>query len=109
MHYHYHYALDENHVPYPVTIEEAVRLGYFQKDRDDLVRVGRTKVGPYEISTVFLIMNHAHCDSDSVLFETQVFSESDSIDDNFFIKRYTTWEDALKGHTRFVAHYVNKI
>lgn len=101
-----HYALDEDKNPYPVSIEKAISLGYFAPNRDDLIRVGKTKIGPYEISTVFLVVNHDHGSGNPVLFETMVFTDDPGlIDDGYEQRRYRTWQEALEGHNDFVAHY----
>ncbi len=51
------------------------------------------------VSTVFLGLNHNHGDVKPLLFETMIFGGE--LDEQ--IERYSTWEEAEKGHKRWVA------
>ena len=50
------------------------------------------------VSTVFLALNHSFSDGEPVLFETMVFGGE--YDEE--IERYSTWEQAEKGHQKWV-------
>ena len=59
------------------------------------IKVGKKALGvPIRISTVFLGMNHSFGSGKPLLFETMIFGgEYDN-----YQERYSTWEDAEKGH-----------
>jgi hypothetical protein len=61
--------------------------------------VKQEKVNGVKISTVFLVLDHAfHFDDPPLIFETMIFGgEHDMYQD-----RYTTWEEAERGHQRAV-------
>lgn len=60
-------------------------------------RVGRDKAGDYTVSTVFLGLDHQFGDGPPLLFETMVFGG-----DSEECERYTTYEEAVAGHRRWV-------
>ena len=61
--------------------------------------VARTKIGPAEVSTVFLGLDHNFTDEGPpVLFETMVFGGSQDQQQ----ERYCTWEEAEAGHAKMV-------
>jgi len=61
--------------------------------------VGKTKINGVEISTVFLSFNHRFgFGKKPILFETMVFGGKLSGEQ----ERYCTWEQAEKGHKRWV-------
>jgi len=69
-------------------------------------RIGRTMVGGYEVSTVFLSHDHRFLgDGPPILFETMVFDNSDG--ENWaadqYCERYCTRAEAEAGHARVVA------
>ena len=71
--------------------------------RDENRRVAEDTVGEAWISTVFLVIDHRHGfppleSSRPVLWETMIF---DGPFDNY-TWRYTSWEDAEKGHRNIV-------
>ena len=53
------------------------------------------------VSTVFLGLNYNWGEGEPLLFETMVFNP-DEID----MERYSTWEEAEKGHKRMVKKYL---
>ncbi len=58
-------------------------------------RVGRTVVGEYVVSTVWLMgIDHQHGDGPPLLFETMVFGG----DYDNELWRYATEEEAMRGH-----------
>ena len=59
----------------------------------------KTKVKEYEISTVFLGLDHSHGHGPPVLFETMVFG-GDKYD--CVQERYYTKKEAIKGHKKIV-------
>jgi hypothetical protein len=70
----------------------------------DARRIGLTQVGTFEVSTVFLIINHQYGEGPPILFETMVFDKSDG--DSFadlFCARYATKAAAEAGHAQVVA------
>lgn len=86
-----HYLLDENKVPYEVSIEEAYKV---YEDLDMKI-VKRDETSGGLISTVFLGLDHAFGDQEGpILFETMIFDgEFDG-----FQRRYKTYDEALQGH-----------
>ena len=58
----------------------------------------KTKVGNIEISTVFLGLDHSFGGKKPLLFETMIFGGK--LDQEQ--ERYTTWEQAEKGHKGMV-------
>lgn len=57
--------------------------------------VGNDLIGDVRVSTVFLGLDHSFGEGPPLLFETMVFGgEHDGWQD-----RYTTWEQALAGHS----------
>lgn len=93
------YILDENNVPVKSTFEEFVlskkQIGYsLQKDLAKNCRV----------STVFLGYDHSYGETESpLLFETMVFDG----DFDGYQMRYSTYEDALKGHQEILQKILN--
>jgi len=88
------YLLDENKNPYVASFDE------FQKGwADDMKRVAIDYIDNIKISTVFLGWDHSFMEeSTPILFETMVFGgEYDE-----FQRRYTTYNEALQGHTEAV-------
>lgn len=68
--------------------------------------VGKTKIGKVAVSTVFLGIDHGFSLNfpgkpipPPILFETMVFGGKL----NLAQERYTTWEEAEKGHAKWVA------
>lgn len=57
-------------------------------------RIGRTVVGDWTVSTVWLGLNHDYLTGVPVVFETMVFGEPYENE----LRRYTTEEDAMRGH-----------
>jgi hypothetical protein len=59
-------------------------------------RVGRTKVGDYLVSTVWLLgIDHGYGDEPPILFETMVLGTDD---EDHPLRRYATEEQAMRGH-----------
>jgi hypothetical protein len=63
--------------------------------------VGKTKIGKYEVSTVFLAIDHNFCGRGlPLLFETMIFGPDDNL--SGYQERYATWEGAEAGHLRAI-------
>lgn len=62
--------------------------------------LGRTQVGAYRISTVWLGLNHAFLGGPPLIFETMVFGPDSGHDIDMV--RYHTKEAALAGHDEMV-------
>ena len=58
------------------------------------------------ISTVFLGLDHNFGVGKPLLFETMVFKSKDNFNE-LDIARYSTWEEAEKGHQRMVNKWKN--
>lgn len=84
----------------PIGREEAEELLWSAPKR----RVALTKVGPYEVSTVLLCIDHNFSsDTRPVIFETMVFCDDEKDPNYQDMERYCTKEAALKGHNEIVA------
>lgn len=67
-------------------------------------RVAGTDIGPYFVSTVFLGLDHPWGQGPPLLFETMVCNNNEDenvrwLDDDGFSNRYSTWEEAERGHS----------
>lgn len=65
--------------------------------------VAQTTVGPLEVSTVFLALDHSFStnpDAPAILFETMIFDGGKDT----YQRRYATWDEAEKGHAEAVEH-----
>jgi hypothetical protein len=72
--------------------------GGFEKER----RVAKTQVGPYEVSTVFLGIDHnflGRFGGEPILFETMIFARHRTFD---YQQRYHTGKEAQAGHDQLV-------
>ena len=66
-------------------------------------KVARTTVGPVDVSTVFLGLDHSFGDGPPLLFETMVFDSDGGVTDWAGLdicERYPSWEEAEKGHKK---------
>lgn len=93
------YKLDEDgKTPIPMSIYDP---GFSDVKNQPGWRVGLHSVKSsdgrvYRVSTVFLRLDHRYGEGDPLLWETMIFPE-DSYRD-LFGYRYSTWEDAKRGH-----------
>lgn len=63
-------------------------------------RVDQTIINPeIRVSTVFLGLDHSFGDGPPLLFETMIFDG----EDDEYQERYSTWDEAEKGHEKAVA------
>lgn len=93
------YLLDGRR-PVPCLDLNAWSIGFETLDRT----IARTDIGNYQVSTVFLGIDHNFGFSGTtapILFETMVF-EGEEADDHLQL-RYETWEQAEAGHAQVVA------
>lgn len=96
-------------LPVPVPVEE-LELDWGANGAFDIEnrRVAETKIGPLRVSTVFLAMNHNWSmdpDSPPILFETMVFgAHAEGEYAESYCDRYSTWDEAEKGHERAVEY-----
>lgn len=76
-----------------------------KKHREDYEKIViKTTVGKYEISTVWLGLDHGWNKNDApMIFETMVFP-IDGMDDVDCV-RYTTEEEAIEGHLKLLRKY----
>lgn len=56
--------------------------------------VEQTQIGGVKISTVFLGIDYQYGEGEPLLFETMIFGG----DDDEYQERYSTWDEAVKGH-----------
>ena len=74
--------------------------------------VKRESIGGYQISTIFLGLDHGWTKTGPpILFETMVFKRGNDgkIDySELDMERYSTWEEAEKGHKKMVKKFKNK-
>lgn len=89
-----YYLLDDGQV---TTTDDLMAWAQWFETADR--RVAVTQVGEYEVSTVFLGIDHNFSgDGEPVLYETMVFLDGHGTDS----ERYTTREEAIVGHNRMV-------
>lgn len=78
---------------------------------DEYRTVARDHVGEVMVSTVWLGLNHNFFpDGEPLIFETMVFGRPDEsmIEDDEFTCRYTTLEQAQRGHDNIVDDVIRK-
>lgn len=87
-----------NRIAVPVTDDQDTEE-LFGVDGEFLRRVGLTRVGKCEVSTVFLGLDHNWCRSGPpILFETMIFGDQEREEQ----RRCSTWEQAEKQHREVV-------
>ena len=74
---------------------------------DGARRVGLTRLGDYEVSTVFLVLDHSFgyggTHTKPILFESMIFAAARTRGGDYYLWRYCTEEEALEGHARIVS------
>ncbi len=104
-------VLSPDKVPVSVSLEVYIE---FIRQHDYILR--HTNVGWYFISTVFLPFDHSFGEGPSIHFESMVFDTSKDrrnvkfdkdfiYHDDLELDRYHTYEEAIKGHCKFVVKY----
>lgn len=87
-----YYIFDKNFNPVKANLEEWSK---FFGDFDKRV-VKQDTVNGVFISTVFLGLDHGHNSDKLLLWETMCFSDNQNYEG--YQERYSSYEDALKGH-----------
>lgn len=87
-----YYKLDAANNAVPASLSE---FGASFENPEKWRRVGRTEVGKYTVSTVFLCIDNGFGSEHHLLFETMIFTEEGKIS---YQARYATYADALAGH-----------
>jgi len=77
---------------------DLMKWARFMEDRHANI-VKRETVGPSKVSTIFLGLDYQFGDGPPLIFETLVFDGK--LDQQMM--RYSTWEEAERGHARMVA------
>ena len=75
-------------------------------------RVGKITYIDYEVSTVFLGLDHNWGEGPPILFETMVFKtlpDSNERGMDCYMARYATWDEAMAGHKRVRQYVANGI
>lgn len=66
-----------------------------------------TKVGRFVVSTIWLGLDHNFREGDPLIFETMVFPSEKNFND-LDSNRYSTFEEAKKGHEKMVKKWSKK-
>lgn len=88
--------------------------GYVEmhKDHESHI-VKQEQVGPWFVSTVFLGLCHRFIgDGQPIVFETMVFNNpkpEDPCGIEDYCDRYCTWDEAIAGHEKAKAEYVQRV
>jgi hypothetical protein len=90
-----YYILDENNNAIPV--KDVLEYAKWYEQNKKRTRVDESFIDHYHISTVFLGLDHGMFDREPLIFETMVFSDIDE-DENNYMERCSTWEQAAKQH-----------
>ena len=88
------YILDENGKPAPEP--DIVKWGTWYKENER--HAAEDQIGEVRVSTVFLGLDHSHDGVVPVLWETMIFGG----EHNLYQDRYSTKEEAIKGHARAI-------
>jgi hypothetical protein len=101
----HHYFLNEDHTYRPCDLME------WANQIEDLWRENKKQVADEEIngkrvSTVWLGIDHNFLGGRPLLFETMVFDGPRGGSD-IYMDRYTTWDEAVKGHQKAVGWVLN--
>lgn len=102
----------------PVPVDDLFAWAAGAELGKDAWRVAQTTVGPLNVSTIFLGMDHAWTpdpEAMAILFETMIFGHDEDaappptnlrelLLGNQYQRRYSTWDEAEKGHAEAVEH-----
>ena len=111
-----YYMLDKDHNVIPCGADEFIRIYQNNDER----RVAKTNVIHYQVSTVFLSMDHgfpwreeSRENYQPLIFETMIFNQN--LEEGEFEGphhdeqwRYHTWDEAVKGHWEAVRMLINE-
>jgi hypothetical protein len=89
----------------PVKMKSLEEYGAFMKDNKILVQ---TTLATCWVSTVFLGLDHQYGEGPPLVFETMVFLSKGNLSE-IDADRYTTRDEALAGHKRFVEQYTSEL
>jgi len=84
----------------PVECNDVMKWARWFESANRIVK--KTDINKQVVSTVFLGLNHNYDGGKPLLFETMVFPECD------ICERYTTWDEAEKGHNKIVEKIKNE-
>lgn len=96
----YYYVLDD--AGQPVACDADAWARWFETSCDERVVAKTEPTSGVEVSTVFLGLDHSFDDGPPIIFETMVFGGP--LDEQG--ERYSTREQALSGHTRWVKNVI---
>jgi hypothetical protein len=65
--------------------------------------IAKTMVGPIEVSTVFLGLDHNWGSGEPILFETMIFGIPEGDKENYYERRCATYEEAEAMHEKACA------
>ena len=94
-----HYKLNDDHSVSECSLEELVEV---YNDNDKKRILGKDVVCGVMISTIFLGIDHNFGDGPPIIFETMVFG---GVAPNSEQERYSTYDEAMAGHKRYVKKY----
>lgn len=98
------YILDENGAVQPCH-DFMTWAKWFENSNEKRI-IAKDKIGDSTVSTVFLGLDHSFTDSDiPVLWETMIFGGKH----NDYLERYSSKEDAIKGHNEAVELVKNNL
>lgn len=89
-----------------IPIEDVIEWARWFETADRVIKQETLPNGKW-VSTVFLGLDHSFGQGKPLLFETMVFKTKDNLDE-IDGTRYSTWEEAEKGHKRMVKKYSMK-
>lgn len=88
------------------------RKGFDPNNRFHLISIVKCQGRKYKISTVDLGMNYSFIDGIELYYETMIFKLNNNDEENnpfeYFQKRYSTEEEAKKGHNEIVKLFETK-
>ena len=87
----------------PVAVDLTAWASWFETADRHVAR--ETVRGFYDVSTVFLGLDHQFGDGPPILFETMVFG-GDHEEVGSYTQRYSTWDEAEAGHKRVVEQLI---
>ena len=93
-----HYILKGKKV---ISVSLEVWGEWFKNYKDRIVKQEYLEDGTL-ISTVFLGLDHAFGSGGNklIVFETMVFKNRNKLNTEEYMERYSTWDEAIKGHNR---------
>jgi hypothetical protein len=100
-----YYFLNEDHTYKPCTLMEWAN----QTDilwKENKKHVADEEINGKRVSTVWLGRDHNYLGGCPLLFETMVFDKQ-LADSSIYMDRYTTWDEAVKGHQKAITWVLN--